>query len=200
MKRTITTREFAHFPGDWHLSPVLDTGDFVFFSGITGTHPDLSVAGDPVVQFRDTFRFLLANLRVAGLTFQHIVEMTTYHVDLRKHLNAFVKVKDQFITEPYPAWTAIGVTELITEGTLLEIRQWRGQDDHDQGVAQHHRPDERPGRGARRGFTPAVAERVRADRLRVRESGAPSTPHGATLPRVSATLYIPRGMTRSYRS
>jgi enamine deaminase RidA (YjgF/YER057c/UK114 family) len=22
----------------------------------------------------------------------------------------------------YPAWTAIGVTELITEGTLLEIR------------------------------------------------------------------------------
>jgi enamine deaminase RidA (YjgF/YER057c/UK114 family) len=23
---------------------------------------------------------------------------------------------------PYPAWTAIGVTELITDGTLLEIR------------------------------------------------------------------------------
>ncbi len=122
MKRTITTLEFAHFPGDWHLSPVLDTGDFVFFSGITGTHPDLSVASDPVVQFRDTFVFLLANLRVAGLTFEHIVEMTTYHVDLRKHLNAFVKVKDEFITEPYPAWTAIGVTELIIEGTLLEIR------------------------------------------------------------------------------
>ena len=122
MKRTMTAPNFAHFPADWHLSPVLDTGDFVFFSGITGTHPDLSVATDPVEQFRDTFRFLLDNLRVAGLAFEHVVEMTTYHVGLRRHLNAFVKVKDEFISEPYPAWTAIGVTELITEGTLVEIR------------------------------------------------------------------------------
>jgi enamine deaminase RidA (YjgF/YER057c/UK114 family) len=34
----------------------------------------------------------------------------------------FIKVKDEFVPAPYPAWTAIGVTELITEGTLLEIR------------------------------------------------------------------------------
>jgi enamine deaminase RidA (YjgF/YER057c/UK114 family) len=122
MKRIMTAPEFAHYPDEWHLSPVLDTGEFVFFSGITATHPDLSVASDPTQQFRDTFRFLLANLRVAGLAFEHIIEMTTYHVELRKHLNAFVKVKDEFITEPYPAWTAIGVTELTTEGTLLEIR------------------------------------------------------------------------------
>ena len=122
MKRTMTAPNFAHFPGDWHLSPVLDTGDFVFFSGITGTHPDLSVATDPTAQFRDTFRFLLANLRVAGLAFEHVVEMTTYHVELRRHLNAFMKIKDEFISEPYPAWTVIGVTELITEGTLVEIR------------------------------------------------------------------------------
>jgi enamine deaminase RidA (YjgF/YER057c/UK114 family) len=122
MKRTMTAPEFAHFPGDWHLSPVLDTGDFVFFSGITGTHADLSVATEPTAQFRDTFGFLLANLRIAGLGFEHVVEMTTYHVGLRMHLNAFMKVKDEFISEPYPAWTAIGVTELITEGTLVEIR------------------------------------------------------------------------------
>jgi enamine deaminase RidA (YjgF/YER057c/UK114 family) len=111
MRRVITTPEFSHFPHDWHMSPVLDTGDFVFFSGITGTHPDLSVADDPGIQFGDTFRFLLANLEAAGLTFRHIVEMTTYHVALRKHLNAFIKAKDEFISEPYPAWTAIGVTE-----------------------------------------------------------------------------------------
>ena len=122
MKRTMTTPEFAHYPGDWHLSPVLDTGEFVFFSGITGTHPNLSVAPDPTAQFRDTFKFLLANLRIAGLACEHIVEMTSFHVGLRSHLNAFIKVKDEFILEPYPAWTAIGVTELITEGTLVEIQ------------------------------------------------------------------------------
>jgi enamine deaminase RidA (YjgF/YER057c/UK114 family) len=122
MKRTMTTPEFASYPGDWHLSPGLDTGEFVFFSGITGTHPNQSVAADPTTQFRDTFKFLLANLRVAGLGFEHVVDMTSYHVGLRRHLTAFIKVKDEFISEPYPAWTAIGVTELITEGTLVEIR------------------------------------------------------------------------------
>jgi enamine deaminase RidA (YjgF/YER057c/UK114 family) len=44
------------------------------------------------------------------------------HVDLRRHLHAFIKVKDEFVRPPYPAWTAIGITELITEGTLVEIR------------------------------------------------------------------------------
>lgn len=122
MKRVITTPAFSHFPSDWHLSPVLDTGDFVFFSGVTGTHPDLSVADDPETQFRDTFSFLKANLKVAGLTFDHVVEMTSYHVGLREHLDAFIKVKDEFVKGPYPAWTAIGVTELITEGTLIELR------------------------------------------------------------------------------
>lgn len=122
MKKVIVTPEFSHFPKDWHLSPGLDTGGFVFFSGVTGTHPDLSVAADPETQIRDTFQFLRANLRAAGLTFDDVAEMTTYHVGLREHLDVFIKVKDEFIGEPYPAWTAIGVPELITEGTIIEIR------------------------------------------------------------------------------
>lgn len=122
MKKSLTTPAFAHFPKDWHLSSALDTGEFVFFSGITGTHPDLSVASDPETQIRDTFEFLRANLAAAELTFDDVVEMTSYHVDLRRHLALFVKVKDEYVTAPYPAWTAIGVTELITEGTLIEIR------------------------------------------------------------------------------
>ena len=114
--------EFSDVPNQWHFAPVLDTGNFVFLSGITGVHPDLSLATDPETQFRDTFKFVGTYLKVANLQFGDIVEMTTYHVGLRKHLNAFIKVKDEFVNTPYPAWTAIGVTELITEGTLLEIR------------------------------------------------------------------------------
>src|SRR5262249_19757433 len=110
------------YPGDWHFSPGLDTGDFVFFSGITGTRPDLSVSEDPETQFRETFGFLKDHLAAAGLAFPHVVEMTTYHVDLRKHLAAFMRVKDQLLVDPYPAWPAIGITELIAPGTLVEIR------------------------------------------------------------------------------
>jgi enamine deaminase RidA (YjgF/YER057c/UK114 family) len=100
----------------------MDTGEFLFLSGITGVHPDQSLSHEPEAQFRDAFEFVATHLDTAGLQFGHIVEMTTYHVGLRKHLNSFIKIKDEFVGPPYPAWTAIGVTELITDGTLLEIR------------------------------------------------------------------------------
>jgi enamine deaminase RidA (YjgF/YER057c/UK114 family) len=122
MKRTVAAPEFGNYPDDWRLSPVLDTGEFVFLSGQTGCRPDGTVATDPERQFRDAFEFMKANLAAADLTFDDVVEMTTYHVGLRTHLAAFMRAKDECIFPPYPAWTAIGVTELITEGTLLEIR------------------------------------------------------------------------------
>jgi enamine deaminase RidA (YjgF/YER057c/UK114 family) len=52
MKRTIAAPEFAHYPQDWHLAPVLLSGDFAFLSGQTGTHPDGTVSPDPEQQFR----------------------------------------------------------------------------------------------------------------------------------------------------
>ena len=122
MRKMWVPREFARIPEQWHFAPVLDTGEFVFLSGITGVHPDQSLCDDPETQFRDAFRFVGMHLQAAGLHFGDIVEMTTYHVGLRKHLSAFTRIKDEFIGSPYPAWTAIGVTELITDGTLLEIR------------------------------------------------------------------------------
>jgi enamine deaminase RidA (YjgF/YER057c/UK114 family) len=122
MKSTLSPPAFSHFIDDWHFSPVLDTGDFVFLSGATGARPDLTVAADPETQVRDAFEFLKQHLAVAGLTFDDVVEMTTYHVGLREHLSVFMKVKDEYVAAPYPAWTAIGVSQLITEGTIVEIR------------------------------------------------------------------------------
>ena len=122
MAKIIVPPDFSHFPKKWHLSPGIDDGDYVFFSGVTGVRPDGTLSNDPQTQFRETFGFLKNNLSQAGLQFESIVEMTTYHVNLRTHLDDFIKVKDEFICEPYPAWSAIGVTELITEGTLVEIR------------------------------------------------------------------------------
>lgn len=122
MRKILVPREFSAIPDDWHFAPVLDTGEFVFLSGITGVHPDGALSHDPETQFRDAFRFVGMHLDTAGLHFDDIVEMTTYHVDLREHLNAFIKVKDEFVKMPFPAWTAIGIAQLITEGSLLEIR------------------------------------------------------------------------------
>jgi enamine deaminase RidA (YjgF/YER057c/UK114 family) len=122
VKQTIAAPGFAHYPDDWHFSPVLISGDFAFFSGQTGTHADGTFSPNPEQQFRDAFSFLAANLAAAELGFHDIIEMTTYHVDLRRHLASFIKVKDEHIRPPYPAWTAIGISELITPGALVEIR------------------------------------------------------------------------------
>ncbi len=130
--KVIVTPEFAHYPRDWHFSPGLNTGDFIFLSGITGTRSDGSIAAEPEGQFREAFRILQANLVQAGLAMRDVVDIATYHVGLRKHLRVFMKVKDEYLLEPYPAWTAIGVSELITEGALVEIRAIaNAKSDHD---------------------------------------------------------------------
>jgi enamine deaminase RidA (YjgF/YER057c/UK114 family) len=50
-----------------------------------------------------------------------VVEMTSYHVGLREHIETLFAVHREFVTEPYPAWTAVGVTELLNKDAVLEI-------------------------------------------------------------------------------
>jgi enamine deaminase RidA (YjgF/YER057c/UK114 family) len=91
-------------------------------SGVTGTGVDGRVSNDPAEQFDQAFLHLRQCLEAAGASMAAIVEMTTYHVGLREHLRTFTAAKDRHIVAPYPAWSAIGVSELITEGALVEIR------------------------------------------------------------------------------
>ena len=93
MHNMLVPHAFSKVPDQWYFAPILDTGEFVFFSGITGVHPNQSLSDDPETQFRDTFKFVATHLETAGLHFGHTVEMTTYHARLRKHLNAFIKKK-----------------------------------------------------------------------------------------------------------
>src|SRR5439155_18108304 len=46
--------------------------------------------------------------------------MTTYHVGLQSQIQAFVEIRNEFVREPYPAWTGVGVTELYA-GAVVEI-------------------------------------------------------------------------------
>jgi len=83
---------------------------------------DGSISDDLTEQVRQAFQTMEKSLVEAGLTFSDVIDMTTYHVGLRSHLEAFMKAKDEFIGEPYPSWTAVGVTELAVQGAMIEIR------------------------------------------------------------------------------
>jgi enamine deaminase RidA (YjgF/YER057c/UK114 family) len=114
--------DLARFETEWHFSHVVRTHGLLLFSGVTGTDEHGRVSADPTEQFEQSFEHLRLSLAHAAATFDDIAELTSYHIDLRRHLEAFVAVKDRYIRRPYPAWSAIGVSELITDGALAEIR------------------------------------------------------------------------------
>ena len=106
----------------FHFAPGVRVGDLLLCSGQIGTGADGRCPEDPAEQFRLAFGHVQDILEAAGGSMADIVEMTTYHVDMSSHLGTFMKVKDEFVAEPYPAWTAIGCTELAMPGGLVEIK------------------------------------------------------------------------------
>jgi len=106
----------------FHFSQAVCAGDLVICSGQIG----LAANGRPPAEIEDEFhtawRAVGQVLDAAGLGYADIVEYTTFHVGLQAHMATFMKVRDQYITEPWPAWTAIGITELAVPNAHVEIR------------------------------------------------------------------------------
>lgn len=108
---------------NYHFAPAVIDGKHLRCSGVIGTSRESgSVSTDPTTQFTQAFDNLAEVLEAGGASFADITEMTTFHVGLQANLAAFMAVKDNYIKEPYPAWTAIGITELAIPGGLVEIR------------------------------------------------------------------------------
>lgn len=121
-KETVIPKGQEAYYENYHFAPAIKDGDRLYCSGVIGVGPDGKPAVDPETQFACAFDTLKSVLDTAGLSFDHVVEMTTFHVGLQQHLAAFMKVKDRYMKAPYPAWTAIGISELAFPGSLVEIK------------------------------------------------------------------------------
>ncbi|WP_200893669.1 RidA family protein [Rhizobium nepotum] len=104
------------------LSPGIISGNHVFVTGMTGSSPDGTMPVNLEEQFQQAFEKIGAVLREAGLDFDSIVEMTTYHVGLLDHFDRFCAVRSDYVSDPFPAWTAVEVAGLRREGAVVEIR------------------------------------------------------------------------------
>ncbi|MBL4787317.1 MAG: RidA family protein [Cohaesibacteraceae bacterium] len=114
--------EFRAVAEQLKLSPGIVSNNQVFLSGITGSGTDGHMPKDPVTQFGNAFDKIGITLQEVGLSFQSIVEMTTYHVGLKDHIDQFNAVRLEYCGEPFPAWTAVEVAGLRRVGALVEIR------------------------------------------------------------------------------
>ncbi len=123
MAKRIIPAAMQSFYDGYHFAPAVIDGKHVRCSGVIGMNlADGTCSSDPATQFKQAFDNLKIVLKEAGVSFSDVTEMTTFHVGLQAHLETFLGVKDQYMTEPYCAWTAIGVSELAIPGGIVEIR------------------------------------------------------------------------------
>lgn len=122
MARTIIPSWMQPMHDTYHFAPAVIDGDHLRCSGMIGLRPDLTVSENLTEQFTQAFENLRDLLGEVGLGFADVTEMTTYHVGLAGHIEEFCAVKDAFISAPYPAWTAVGISELASPGAAVEIR------------------------------------------------------------------------------
>jgi enamine deaminase RidA (YjgF/YER057c/UK114 family) len=120
--RNIVPNDQHHYYQDWLMSPGMTGGGLLFLTGMTGHRSDNTFAEDPEEQIRDAFARIGDVLAEAGLEWDSLVEMTSYHIGLQNHIEVFREVRAEYVREPYPAWTAIEVTGFVTPGAIVEIR------------------------------------------------------------------------------
>ena len=105
----------------FHYAPGVLVDDTLYIAGQVGRDENLNVIEGTEAQFTQAFENVKKVLTAAGAGFDNVVEMITYHVDMRDLL-LFMEVKDRYFTGRVPAWTGIGVTALAMPGLLVEIK------------------------------------------------------------------------------
>jgi len=111
-------REFFEQTG---IPAAVWAGDTLHVTGHTGDGPDGSYPTDLEDQLRATFRNIELTLIEAGVGWSDVVEITAYHVGLLEQTELVLGVAAEFLDVPFPAWTAVGVTELYVPEALVEI-------------------------------------------------------------------------------
>ena len=107
----------------FRYSPGVKAGPFLYIAGQVGRDGQLNVIEGKEAQFVQAFEHVKTVLTAAGVTFDDVVEMITYHTDMRD-LQLFMTVKERYVTNlnRLPTWTAIGVAALAMPGLFAEIK------------------------------------------------------------------------------
>lgn len=58
----------------------------------------------------------------AGASWDDVIDITSFHTDIEPQVAVMSEVQKQFVTQPYPAWTAVQVSRLYLEAARTEIK------------------------------------------------------------------------------
>jgi enamine deaminase RidA (YjgF/YER057c/UK114 family) len=96
-------------------------GDTIYLSGVVAAPMEGESGLAPA--YERAFARLDATLKRLGATWDDVIVFDTFHAGpMAEQLDALVPVKNRYITAPFPAWTAVGVTELYEPTAVTEIK------------------------------------------------------------------------------
>ena len=105
-----------------HYAPAVRVGNTLYISGQIGRDENMKLVEEREAQFVQTFENLKKVLSAAGASFADVVDVTSFHTDMRD-LPLYMQVRDRYFTGNYPAWTAIGAAQLCgAPGYFLEVK------------------------------------------------------------------------------
>jgi enamine deaminase RidA (YjgF/YER057c/UK114 family) len=120
-RQAIIPAMWAAFYAETKIPAAVRVGDTLRLTGHTGETSDGLFAADPETQIRQVFHNMGLTIAEAGAQWADVVEIDSFHVCLANQAEALLRVAGEFLDIPYPAWTAVGVTELIVPEALVEI-------------------------------------------------------------------------------
>ncbi|MEN8376381.1 MAG: Rid family hydrolase [Gemmatimonadota bacterium] len=119
------------YNGRFHFAPAVRAGDYIFVSGVVagawaGEVLDREGFAESV---RAAFRSVEETLVAAGAGWDGVVRMRTFHVfdheligiEKVEQFEVIAGVKDEFVPEPFSAWTGVGTTALLPDRGIVEI-------------------------------------------------------------------------------
>ena len=110
-------------PGGYsHVVEITGPGRIVYIAGQLGLKPDGKIAGDFRAQAAQAFENLKAALAAVGASFDDVVKLNNYLVDIPSTIAIYREVRDKYVnTARPPASTTIGVPALARDGALFEV-------------------------------------------------------------------------------
>jgi len=96
-------------------------GDTIHLSGVVAAPQQGENSLVPA--YERAFARIDATLKRLGATWDDVLVFDTFHAGrMAAQLDDLVKVKNRYIKAPFPAWTAVGVTELYEPTAVTEIK------------------------------------------------------------------------------
>jgi enamine deaminase RidA (YjgF/YER057c/UK114 family) len=108
------------FQQDWGYADAVIVGDTVYLSGVVAGLRDGET--DLKLAYDRAFARIGKVLERSGAGWDDVVDITSFHTDLTTQMPAIVAVKKKYMRDPPPAWTAIGVSRLIPNSGITEIK------------------------------------------------------------------------------